>query len=178
MARALVFDPTAGDRFVARLRRYDGQLLRDGHVHRYDDGDSLRSATGELTRIGYLVHELDATGWTGRAELHDALAGALSLPPHYGRNLDALLDVLRDVAEYEYGADPATTGTVLAVDGFDRVVELDARLAHGVLDVFAQAAGYGALLNHPMLCLVTATGELDDVGATAVTRARPPSPPR
>lgn len=174
MARALVFDPTTGQSFVDLLRRYDGQLLRDAHVYRYDDAEALGTAARELARIGYLVHDVGAAPWTSPAQLHDALSTALSLPSHYGRNLDALLDVLRDVAEYQCGSDPDTTGTVLAIAGFDRLVELDERLAHGLLDAFAQAARYGALLNHPMLCLVAGTGDLAAVGATAVSRAHPP----
>ena len=174
MARALVFDPTAGQRFVDQTRRYDWQLLRSSNVHRFDGADQLRAARDGLAGLGYLVHEMDASGWESAGDLHDALAAALSLPGHYGRNLDALLDVLRDVAEYEYGSDPDTAGTVLAVGGYDRVVGLDRRLAHGVLDVFALAARYGALLGHPMLCLVASAAELGPVGATAVTRSTPP----
>lgn len=172
--RALVFDATAGTGFADQARRYDWRLLRNSFVHRYEDAGQLRAASTALAKLGYLVHELDAASWRSSGELHDALASALSLPGHYGRNLDALLDVLRDVAEYLYGSDPSTTGTVLAMRGYDRVVELDQRLAHAVLDVYALAARYGALLGHPMLCLVVSTAELGSVGATAIPRATPP----
>ena len=175
MGRALVFDATAGTGFVDQARRYDWRLLRDSFVHRYEDAGQLRAASTALTELGYLVHELDAASWRSTGQLHDALTSALSLPGHYGRNLDALLDMLRDVAEYVYGSDPSTTGTVLAIHGYDRVVELDQRLAHGVLDMFALAARYGALLGHPMLCLVVSTAELGSVGATAIPRALPPA---
>lgn len=174
VGRVLVFDATSGPRFAERSRRYDWRLLRDSFVHRYDDAEQLRRANRTLAELGYLVHEVDGSGWRSVGELHDGLAAALSLPDHYGRNLDALLDVLRDVAEYRYGSDPTRTGTVLAIAGYDRVIDMDRRVAHAALDVFALAARYGALLGHPMLCLVACTAELGSVGATTVSRAVPP----
>lgn len=173
MTRELLFDPTDPDTWPRRRRRYDWRLLLSGPVHRVDDSQGLRTATGELRALGYLVHDLDAARWRTPADLHGALAAAMSFPHHYGGNLDALNDVLRDVAEFNHGADPASTGTVLAIDGYDRVLEIDSDLAHAVLDVFATAARYGALLGHPMLCLVTTAADLGEVGATAVTREEP-----
>ena len=37
--------------------------------------------------------------FTGQEELHDYLASELSFPAYYGRNLDALYDVLTDINE-------------------------------------------------------------------------------
>jgi hypothetical protein len=178
MVRAVVFDPV-GREFVEQVRRYDWQLLRDSHVHRYDRADELGGACAALTGLGYRVHELDAERWRSMEDVYEAVAGALSFPAHFGRNLDALLDALRDVAEYEYGGDPASTGTALAIRNYDQVIEFDRRLAHGLLDVFALAARYGALLGHPMLCLVaTASTDLGAVGATPVMPAPAPTPQR
>ena len=42
---------------------------------------------------------LDAQKMTDRASAHDYLSVQLQLPPHYGRNLDALYDVLTERAE-------------------------------------------------------------------------------
>ena len=42
---------------------------------------------------------LDGARMGSRAELHDALAAAFSLPAHYGRNLDALWDCLTERRE-------------------------------------------------------------------------------
>ena len=42
---------------------------------------------------------LDGARMGSRAELHDALAAAFSLPTHYGRNLDALWDCLTEQRE-------------------------------------------------------------------------------
>ena len=42
------------------------------------------------------VITIDLAGVRSAAKLHDALAAALPLPAHYGRNLDALHDVLTE----------------------------------------------------------------------------------
>ncbi|MFX4285200.1 barstar family protein [Janibacter sp. G349] len=47
------------------------------------------------------VHLVD--GGSGREETYDRFAEALVLPEHFGRNLDALMDCLRDVADRHEG---------------------------------------------------------------------------
>jgi ribonuclease inhibitor len=42
------------------------------------------------------VFTVDLAGVRSAAKMHDALAAALPLPAHYGRNLDALHDVLTE----------------------------------------------------------------------------------
>lgn len=41
--------------------------------------------------------ELDCAFLTSRRDAHDYLAGQLNLPDYYGRNLDALYDVLTSI---------------------------------------------------------------------------------
>ena len=43
--------------------------------------------------------QLHLEGLTDRAALHDLLTGALNLPDYYGRNLDALYDLLTERGE-------------------------------------------------------------------------------
>ena len=43
--------------------------------------------------------QLDGALMTTREELHDYLAEQLRLPEHYGRNLDALFDLLTEISE-------------------------------------------------------------------------------
>ena len=40
---------------------------------------------------------LSAAGWQTARQAHEALAGALVFPDHYGYNLDALFDCLTDL---------------------------------------------------------------------------------
>ncbi|MFE3291031.1 barstar family protein [Rhodococcus sp. NPDC059234] len=93
----------------------------------------------------------------------------MSFPAYYGRNPSAFNDVLGDVAQFAYGSDPDGTGTVLAIAGFDTLLDLDGWNANLLLDIFARNARLAALCGHPMLCLVecVATG-LEPVGARDV----------
>lgn len=176
MARALIFDPTRDD-FAGSWQRLDWQLLQSSNVHRYRDDEALETTCAGLAELGYLLHRLDASEWADAAALHTALATALDFPDYYGRNLDALEDVLRDVAEYMYGSNSATTGTVLALAGYDTFAEREPVLAQHLLDGFARSARRGLLVGHPMLCLVTAGREFAEVGATPVMPALPPVQP-
>lgn len=180
--RAAVFDPTDKALIETQRQRVDWQLLQNGVVHRYDTRFALDTAAGHLAGLGYIIHLVDAATWTNLDDMHTALAAALSFPAYYGRNLDALDDVLRDVAEYHYGSDPDTTGTVLAVAGFDRLLHLDRTTAIAVLDIIAQRAATAALFGHPMLCLIDSTADgLGSVGGAPVLRQTvseyPPDPP-
>ena len=85
------------DRYETRR----GPGVHGGGVHRGPPGPLV---------VRHLVHHLDAATRRTEDDLHDALASALSFPGYYGRNLNALNDVLGDVAEYAYGSDPDTTG--------------------------------------------------------------------
>jgi hypothetical protein len=167
VARNLVFDATAQD-FSRQWQRIDWQLLQNSSVHRYrSDAEMERTATG-LDRLGYVIHRLDAGSWRHEDEMHSALAAELHFPSYYGRNLDALNDVLGDVAEYRYGDDPETTGTVLVFSGYEPFAQNNAGLAHALLNIFAVNARLGLLVGHPMLCLISATTDFPDVGATHV----------
>lgn len=115
--------------------------------------------------------------------MHTAFAETMSFPAYYGRNLDALNDVLSDVGSYSYGSDPNSTGTVVVIAGFDSLLELHRRTALFVLDTFARQARLAALYGHAMLCLIETTNrDFDPVGGMGVSGVSvseyPPDPPR
>ncbi|MGJ5671681.1 barstar family protein (plasmid) [Rhodococcus aetherivorans] len=110
---------------------------------------------------------MDGHRWSSTADMYDAFAQVLSYDPSYGRGPDAFDDALSDVAAYTFGADPAATGTVVAVTGFDTLLRLDRRIAQLTLDSFARQARLAGLYGHPMLCLVhTSATDLGRVGGT------------
>lgn len=164
MARRLLFDPTERETFVKQWQRFDYQLLQNGFVHRVPDSEALRRAGRLLGGAGYVVHELDAASWTSDGDLHTALAAALDFPDYYGRNFDALNDVLGDIAQFEYGSDPAATGTVVMIDNYDQVHSYSSRTASVVADIFARRAAHAAVLGHPMILLLTSTTDLGGLG--------------
>ena len=174
MARSLLFDATARD-LAEQWQRLDWQLLQVSSVHRYQGDNELeRTATG-LAGLGYLVHHFDASNWRHEDEMHAAFAAELEFPSYYGHNLDALNDAFKDIAEYRYGSDPSTTGTVLVLARYEQFAVHNHELAYALLDSFARGARHGLLVGHPMLCLISAMYDFSEVGATPV--ALSPGPP-
>ena len=95
---------------------------------------------------------LDGARMGSRAELHDALAAAFSLPTHYGRNLDALWDCLTEQRE----------GTEVILTSPEAMPEaLFAPLAALFLDLARTGCGWRFRLNP----------QLHGRGATATLKA-------
>ncbi|MET4611081.1 hypothetical protein ABIC28_002062 [Rhodococcus sp. PvR044] len=157
MPRGPVFDPLDRELFDTQRQRFDWSLLQNGSVYRYDTRFGLDCASRRLDELGYLVHRIDLQHSTTVVDVHAALAGALSFPAFYGKNLDAFNDLMYDVGEFRYGSDPDTAGTVLALAGYDALVNLDRRTADVLLTIFAKHARLAALFSHPMLCIVEST---------------------
>jgi hypothetical protein len=169
MARRAVFDPTDKDLFNEQRQRFDWTLLQNGTVFQYDIAFHFESVCQRLAGLGYLVHRIDGHGWISIDDMYDAFARAMSYAPDYGRGPDAFEDSLSNVASFTFGSDPSTTGTVLAIAGFDTVVQLDPRIAQVTLDGFARQARLAGLYGHPMLCLVESTAtNLGPVGCLQV----------
>lgn len=182
-SRSVVFDPTDDEVFNLQRQGFDWGLLQNGFVHTCRDRFTLDTAAVHLADLNYLIHTFDAGSWSDVADMHTAFAETMSFPAYYGRNLDALNDVLSDVSRYSYGSDPHSAGTVVVIAGFDSLLELDGRTALLVLDIFARQARLAALYGHAMLCLVETTNRnFDRVGGMGVSGVSvsesPPDPPR
>ncbi|SNT40197.1 Barstar (barnase inhibitor) [Rhodococcoides kyotonense] len=182
-SRSVVFDPTDDELFNLQRQGFDWRLLQNGFVHTCRDRFTLDTAAGHLVDLHYLTHSFDASVWHDIVDMHTAFAETMSFPAYYGRNLDALNDVLSDVGRYSYGSDPHSAGTVVTIAGFDSLLELDRRTALLVLDIFARQARLAALYGHAMLCLIETTNhEFDRVGGMGVSGVSvsesPPDPPR
>jgi hypothetical protein len=173
VARTLVFDATAPD-FARQWQRLDWQLLQNSSVHRYRRDDEMERTAEGLAGLGYAIHRLDASHWRHEDAMHTALAAELEFPRYYGRNLDALNDVFTDIAEYDYGSDPNTTGTVLVLAGYESFTRHNPELARSLLEIFARGARHGLLVGHPMLCLISAIYDFPVVGATPVVLSLAP----
>lgn len=178
VARSLVFDATAPD-FEQQWQRLDWQLLQNSSVHRYSSDEEMEQAATVLAVLGYAIHHLDAGNWWHEEEMHAALAAELNFPSYYGRNLDALNGCFNEIAEYRYGSDPSTTGTVLVLAGYEPFTLHNPKVAHAFLDIFASNARYGLIVGHPMLCLISTLCDIPEVGATPVVLSLAPieSPP-
>ncbi|WP_305094470.1 barstar family protein [Prescottella sp. R16] len=169
MVRHSTFDPTDPERFEADRQRFDWALLRSGPIARYTSAFDFAAAQHRLRGLGYRVHLLDAADWSTTQDLHEAVASALDFPSWYGRNLDALNDLLSDVGSFRLGGDDSVTGTVFAIDHFDQLTAIDRHTAVALLDIIADHSRFAGLLGHAMLCLIaTDDATLGKVGGSRV----------
>jgi len=134
--------------------RRDFDLMLSSPVQMYWSRRLLEDVLAWLRAEGYQLIEIDAKGWRSEADLHLALEQRLSFPAYYGRNLDALNDCLSDFALYEFGSDPAATGTVLVLHHYNAFAQLQPDIANVILDIFASASRRALLIGHRMICLV------------------------
>lgn len=98
-------------------------------------GDPDRDLAGEAESAGWRALRLNTTGVESVAGFYDEVASAWELPTWFGRNLDALFDVLGDLT---------VTPTVLIWDGLRQLTEVDPMHGAAVLDVLRDAAGQAA----------------------------------
>ena len=164
----LPFDPDSDG-----VRRADWWLLRDSAVHQIESPDLLDDTIRVLRDLGYSVRDLDAAAWTPTT-LHDDLAVAFDFPDWYGRNLDALNDLLRDVALRDLGVDPAATGTVLVLRGFASFSGRHPREGQILLDLWASQSRTALVVGHPMILLLGAPESVwfDKIGGSPVLHFR------
>ena len=131
----------------------------------------LDEACAWLADHGYLLVYADAGDWGDAKDMHRELAFLLGFPNYYGGNLDALNDCLRDVAAYEYGDSPESTGLVIVLSHFDAFARTEPGTAQALLDIFASQSRSASLLGHRMMCLIQSDDprlHFEPIGATPV----------
>jgi len=148
----------------------DWELARSGPIIEFFSTTILARTTDWLKHRGYRVLTLDTNGWADSEHtLYDDIAAAFDSPSGSAANLGALHDDLRDVARQDFGWEPSDTGLVLVLLDFDEFHIRDPRLAHAVVDMYADAARIAALIVNRMLCLVHSNDprlQIDEVGGT------------
>ncbi len=111
-------------------------------VHRWTSALDPAEVRHAVEYAGWAFGHLDGAGLETRADVLTALGTALAFPEHYGRNLDALHDCLRDL----------TAPTVLLWDawgGFARAEPRWFRVIAGILGERDGAAPLEVLLRGP-----------------------------
>jgi RNAse (barnase) inhibitor barstar len=67
-------------------------------VHRWESGLDVGDVRHAVEHAGWTFGYVDGVGLESRADVLRAIGEALAFPPHYGTNLDALNDCLRDLS--------------------------------------------------------------------------------
>jgi RNAse (barnase) inhibitor barstar len=88
-----------------------------------------------VEHAGWRFARVDGVGVEDKQALMDAFGSALAAPDHYGRNLDALRDVLRDVEDR----------LVLLWDEWGPIARADRSTFDAVTDIFTERSGRGDL---------------------------------
>lgn len=94
-------------------------------------GSVSRDIGGEARSAGWVVRELDTRQVRDSAELYDQIASAWDLPSWFGRNLDALWDVLGDLA---------VSPLLVVWTGYGDLADVDPELAQTVLELLRDAS--------------------------------------
>jgi RNAse (barnase) inhibitor barstar len=169
MSRKPIFDPTA-DNFALLWQRFDWLLLQNSAIHRVDDNDGLQHAGSKLGELSYNIAMLEADSWQSIADVYDSFALQLSFPDQGGRHLDGLADYMRDLAAFQFGTDVGSTGTAILIKDFESFAKRELVAAVELLETISRQCHYSALLNHPMICIVSTGTVLPDVGSTPIMR--------
>ncbi len=100
-------------------------------------GRPERDLVGEAQAAGWQALSLDTRHVASFEEFYDEVALAWALPEWFGRNLDALFDVLADLA---------LRPTVIAWDGLRQLADVDPVQTSAVVEVLRDACGQAAAL--------------------------------
>jgi Barstar (barnase inhibitor) len=134
-------------------QRRDWELLQNGLVTLFCSKRIFDADIAELADIGYHVVELDAGEWGTTEAALLAIGMAFDFPDYYGRNMNALVDCLRDVATFDYGSDPASTGTVVAIDRLEALARRDPDLVWSLLNILADTGRQALLIGHRFIVM-------------------------
>lgn len=131
-----------------------------GPAQLYRDRSVLSADVERCERLGWGLVTLDAGSWTDGDTLHQQLSDGFGFPDYYGRNLDALNDVMGDVVEGWYGFAPESTGGAIVLVGYDRFAEALPGPARAVAEIMVASAWSSLLFGWPLACLF----QTDDPG--------------
>ncbi len=94
-------------------------------------GDAATDIAGAGRSAGWVVREIDTREAHDSAEMYDQIAAAWELPAWFGRNLDALWDVLGDLA---------VAPLLVVWTGYGDLADVDPQLAQTVLELLRDAS--------------------------------------
>lgn len=145
------------------MRNSLGTLLESGESgsHLLEGNVEAQIVRLQALARGYHFIDLDCRPASNKSTLMDCAQSAFDLPPHFGRNWDALADCIMDLS-WSGGL-----RWVVLVRGLERLHALDPDSYAVVLDILAQAGEYWEEQEQPFIALLT-----EDCGPEAM--ALPP----
>lgn len=108
-----------------------------GPVILYEDETAWLEDNSWFEQADYKVFLFDAEKWTTIDVMYSDMQEVFGFPAYFGRNLDALVDCLRDL-------DPKHT--LISIKNYDAWVKTNRIIAQTILDIFA-AHSYETLIH-------------------------------
>jgi RNAse (barnase) inhibitor barstar len=143
----------------------ESRLLQNGCVVLYHNPFLMEEHSGLLVASGWAFKEIYVGAHGTQDELYDQVAGSLSFPNYFGRNLDALRDCMSDLDFSE------TPRLALGLIRFHALAHRDPAFAHAVLDIFAEMER-GCLMTGKRVMFMVQSDDpnlhFPEVGATPV----------
>lgn len=125
-----------------------------GSLQLYWSREVLAGDMARCRAAGWQVVELDASSWPDADAAHSGLANGLGFPSYYGRNLDALDDVMAGVAEGRYGFASDAAGGLLVITGIDRLRTVEPRLTDVLVETLAATGQRALRFGWPLACFL------------------------
>jgi hypothetical protein len=132
----------------------DFAIARDGGVASYHDQVLLSTVVEQLATLGYQIVRIDTSRWRDDGDMLDGLARALDFPDYFGRNGDALIDCLGDVAHGDYGWDTTATGLATILDRCGPFTKRRPASAAFLSDVLSASSREGMLFGYRLIWLL------------------------
>jgi hypothetical protein len=131
--------------------RPDWKFVRDGAVTLFWKLEHLSHAKLELQKVDYEIHEIGCN--LGLDHFKMRMSETLRWKEQFGYspwtgNLDAFNEGVRFLPA------PRSHRFALVLLGFHELASCDPKIAHGVLDIFEDAARYQLLLGRILVCFV------------------------
>ena len=148
------------------VERLDWKLLERGAVALYYRSSVLSADLGWFRQQNYVIHELNASGWTNPGAFHADVKRVLGFPEHYSSNLASWVDCLPEIAV------PDESGIVLAFRQYDAFAKAQPQLAQNILDSIESTSRRFLLTGRRLLALVQSDDpriRFERVGAMPVT---------
>lgn len=124
----------------------DYVTIRDGGITIYRKLHYLEEDVQWLRDRNYRIHRFDCASWTTEDTMHENLQRDLSFPDYYGKNFNALDDVIQDMDVPENGGvalvffsfdqfanGPCTSFTGSGVNQAEIVLDILSRASHSFL---------------------------------------------
>ena len=139
--------------------RKDLELLAFGTIILYHNNLIMEQDVGELKDLKYKIVEFDCRNWTTKNKMHKQLKELLEFPDHYGKNLDALVDCLRQNETIsEKGS------LCLLLKNFETFKDKFSKYSQSFLDVLAYISHYHQLFGKTLLTFVHSNNaEIDSI---------------